>query len=125
MTYRIKRLHNEPGWDAVPIDPRISQWNSMRDAKTDGLHIEAKAYPPKVTIRNDIFPRTYEVYNCTTCLNGEPEHPAHKTNMEKFRVKCKGNMQWNEGPRTGDIGCPNWDRRIPRPSKGYLEGIER
>ena len=129
MTYRIKKLHNEPGWDAVPIDPRVSQWNAERDAKANALHFEAKAYPPKATVKNDIFPRPHEIYNCTTCTHGEKEHPVHTMNPDTFRVKTKPSCvipnQWSEGPRFVDIGCPSWDRRIPIPHKGYTLGIDK
>jgi hypothetical protein len=89
----------------------MSQWNAEREAKVNATHLIGRAYDPIVKIRNNIFPEPREIYNCTTCENGEPEHPAYKTNIEKYRVKCKWNKQWNEGPRYRDIDCPQWKRR--------------
>jgi hypothetical protein len=103
-----------------------SQWNAEREAKVNGVHLEARAYPPKVTIRNDIFPRQHEIYNCTTCKLAEPEHPAYTIkNPDTFHVKCKGNKQWNEGPRFEDIACWSWYPQERRPRKGYTEGIDK
>ena len=122
---------DDPGFLATPIDPRVSQWNAARDAHTDSLHVEGKAYPPKVRARDDTGPRPHEIYNCTTCLNGEPEHPAHKLkNPDSFHVKCTKPFIagcvtcWNDGPRLEDIGCANWERKVPIPRKGYWPGIE-
>ena len=99
----------------------INQVNS----EPDEWMMICKAYPPKVTIQNDIFPRAHEVYNCTSCTNGEPEHPAHKLKSnETYRVKCKWNLQWNEGPRWNDIACPKWDRRVKVPKHGFMPGVE-
>ena len=51
MTYRIKRIKDEwQGYNAVPIDTGISQWNAARDAKTDSLHLEAKTYVVQTAI---------------------------------------------------------------------------
>jgi hypothetical protein len=84
-----------------------------------------EAHDPKVKIENEIFPRQHEVYNCTTCKNGKPEHPAHKIkDPENFRVRCKWNQQWNTGPRWNDIGCPAWDRKLERPRHGLMPGVE-
>ena len=110
----------------IPIDdPNESQWNRERERIVNSRHFEGRAYSPKVTIKNDIFPRPHEIYNCTSCKLGEPEHPAVKLkNPDTFRVKCKGNLQWNEGPRFNDIGCTNWSPRETHPKKGYTPGID-
>lgn len=120
MTYRIKKLKNESGWDAIPVDPRISQWNAERETQVNSSHIEARVYPPKVTANEDIFPRSHEIYNCTTCAHGEQEHPAHVVyDPQKFHVRCKPSCpmmgsifgdKWSDGPRFEDIGCSYWDR---------------
>ena len=90
-----------------------------------GLGLGGNAYAPKVIIKNDIFPREHEVYNCTSCARAEPEHPAWKYKHEEtYRVKCKFNLHYNTGPRWNDIGCPNWDRKIQKPKGGYAPGIE-
>ena len=139
MTYRIKRIKRDASCDegfyAEGIPHQASQWNAERDAHTNAIHLEGSAYPPKVAIKNDILPRTHEIYNCTTCTHGEPEHPAYTMqHPDTFRVKCKpscpvvGSLfaaRWSEGPRYEDIGCTNWDRRIPIPHKGYMPGVER
>jgi uncharacterized protein (DUF736 family) len=88
-----------------------SQWNRERENKINSIHLEGRAYDVKATIKNNIFPEPREIYNCTTCKEAEPEHPAYKVNTEKFRVKCTWNKHWNEGPRYEDIACPKWERR--------------
>lgn len=94
-------------------------------AEPDLWRIYAETLPCKVKIENEVFPRAHEIYNCTTCKLGEPEHPAHKLkSRETYRVKCKWNMQWNEGPRWNDIGCLKWDRKIKVPRHGYMPGVE-
>ena len=131
MTYRIKRIpHEESGFVAAPVDPLISQWNAARDAKTNSLHLDAKAYPPKVDIKNDVFPRPHETYNCTTCARGR-ELPQNKISKEDYHYYCRWDLKTHIGPKNslglplGDNGCPQWDRRVPIPHKGYMEGVER
>ncbi len=121
MTYRIKKIKGESqGWLATPVDPKVSQWNAAREAHINAQHIEAKVYPPKVTAKNDIFPHSHEIYNCTTCAHGEQEHPANIVqNPEMFHIKCKPscpimgsifNAKYSDGPRFEDINCRYWDR---------------
>ena len=124
MTYRIKRIKDEwQGYNAVPIDTGISQWNAARDAKTDSLHLEAKAYPPRVHIRNDTHPRPHEVYNCTSCARGR-ELPANKLTQEDYHYYCRWDLKTHIGIPFGDNTCPNWDRKIKIPYHGYMEGFE-
>ena len=129
MTYRIKRIKEEfGGFEATPIDPRVSQWNAERDAHTNASHLEAKAFPPKkVKIRDDTHPRPHEVYNCTTCTRGR-ELPANKITKEDYHYRCTWDLKEHIGEgmkkNLGDNGCPNWDRKIPIPYHGYMPGVE-
>lgn len=72
--------------------------------------MQAEAFDPTVIIG----PPNWEVYNCTTCEFGEPEHPKDKQNVNTFHVKCDcshnwlSNRHWNDGPRYGDINCSYW-----------------
>lgn len=91
--------------------------------------VETKAYAPKVIIKNEIFPRPDEVYNCTSCRNSDPEHPAWKMkDPERYHVKCTGEGlfpgRMQTGPRWNDISCPKWSRKIPKYPKGYNPGID-
>lgn len=108
-------------------DPEdTKEFEAQVAAEPDLYTLITEAYAPKVKIENETFPRPHEVYNCTTCRNGELEHPAHKIKSpESYRVRCKGwNQQWNTGPRWNDIGCEHWARKIDKPKKGYFPGVE-
>jgi hypothetical protein len=88
----------------LPARPTLSEHPGDRWIKT-----RAEAFDPTVIVS----PPNWEVYNCTTCGNAEPEPPANKKDANIFRVRCKGNNlwnkgMWNEGPRFEDIGCTNW-----------------
>ena len=117
-------------WDPVTHDMLNfsdvdSAWNAERERRTNAVHLEAKAYPPSTKVKNEIFPRPHEVYNGTTCLWAEKEHPAYTMkNQETYHVKCTFMKVNCEGPRFYDVGCPHWERREPKPKKGYTPGID-
>lgn len=118
-------IEDDPNaWIMPDIDPRVSQWNKERDAKTNAQYIEARAYPPKVKIRDDVIPRQHEVYNCTSCRRGR-ELPANKMSQEDYHFFCRWDLKTHIGMMVGDNGCQYWDRKIKIPHKGYLEGVER
>ena len=131
MTYRIKRIKGADGFTAAPIDKQVSQWNAERDAKTNSLHLEATAYPPeKIEIKNDVYPREHEIYNCTSCSRGR-ELPANKLSKTDYHYYCRWDMKTHIGPKNihglplGDNGCQMWGRKVKIPHKGYMEGVER
>lgn len=97
----------------------LSEWNRKRELEVNRRYIEGIAYDPIVEIHSNIFPEQHEIYNCTTCINAERETPVNQLNTEKFRVKCLPlcllwrvtQEVWSEGPRFGDIACPDWKAR--------------
>jgi hypothetical protein len=83
----------------------------------------AEALPPKVIVENEIFPREWEIYNCTTCKRGliVPEFPENK---EEYICRCRWDGRMHIGPRWNDTGCPYFDARIQHPKHGFQPGLE-
>ena len=104
MTYRIRKLKGESAWNAVPIDPKVSQWNAERDAKTNAKRIEAKVYPPKVTIRDGILPPFEELRNCTTCRKGR-KLPEEDLTPDQYVRQCKWDVHTHRGNNHFDNDC--------------------
>jgi hypothetical protein len=104
-----------------PID--ANEFRQQVAAEPELWHAIATAYPPKVKIQNDIFPRPHEVYNCTTCKRGHiiPETPPNK---EEYVARCSWDLQLHIGPRFNDTGCRHFISKIKRPRKGYMPGVE-
>lgn len=73
--------------------------------------VESRAFRPRVRIKNDVFPRPHEVYNCTSCRRGR-ELPANKISKEDYHYYCKWDMKTHIGLPFGDNGCQYWDRKI-------------
>ena len=82
----------------------------------------AKAYPPRVHIRNECVPRPWEVYNCTACKHGTNLFSVIR---EQYFFWCNQDAKKHIGERYADNCCEKFDRRVSRPRKGYMEGIER
>jgi hypothetical protein len=85
--------------------------------------VEAKAYDPRVIIKNECVPRPWEIENCTTC--------SHGTNLfsvirEQYFFWCAMDCKKHIGDKFADNVCGlGFKSKIKRPRKGYLEGIER
>ena len=109
MTYRIKKLKNESGWDAIPIDPRVSQWNAEREAKTDAKHIEMKVWEPKVRERSGILPTIEELKNCTTCVKGR-KLPEEDLTPDQYCRQCRWDVHTHRGNNHFDNGCEYYVR---------------
>jgi len=109
------------GKEMDPADKQefINQVNS----EPDEWMIICKAYPPKVTVKNDIFPRPHECYNCSSCKRGK-ELPANKLSKEDYHFYCKWDLKTHIGLEHHDNACPNWDRKIPVPKHGFMPGVE-
>lgn len=107
-------------WTESPSDPKRSAWNAKREEKLARLHVEAKTYPIKVTVTDDVFPRPHEVYNCTTCKRGREQLQFPK-DENNYKYYCKWRMATVDGPKYKDMGCEFWDRKILKPHKGYNE----
>ena len=109
MTYRIKKLKHETGWDAVPVDPRVTQWNAERDAKSDSLHMEVKVHPPKVKERSGFLPTFQELKNCTTCIKGR-KLPEEDLKPDEYVRQCRWDIHTHRGNKHFDNDCTYYVR---------------
>lgn len=76
----------------------------------NGFEISAKAYAPKVTIRNNIFPPYEELRNCRTCRYGR-KLPADKLTNEDYHYRCTWNLKEHIGARNLDNDCTDYIRK--------------
>ena len=109
MTYRIKKLKDESGWNAIPIDPRVSQWNAARDTKTNTQHIEVELHEPKVTERSGILPPFDELRNCTTCVKGR-KLPEEDLTPDQYARQCRWDIHTHRGNCHFDNDCTYYVR---------------
>jgi hypothetical protein len=77
-----------------------------------GVSFEAKAYPPKVTVQNNIFPPWEELQNCRTCHFGR-QLPTDNWDREKYHYLCK---RWDDldehiGYKNLDNDCTKFVRK--------------
>jgi hypothetical protein len=107
-----------------PMDPDDKQeFINQVNSEPDEWMMICKAYPPKVTVKNDIFPRQHEIYNCTSCRRGR-ELPQFPKDTENYNCRCTWDGLEHIGPRWNDTGCSNWDRKIPIPKHGFMPRVE-
>jgi len=72
--------------------------------------IKVKVYPPKVTVRNNIFPPLEELQNCSTCIKGR-ELPANKMSKEDYHFYCRWDLKTHIGLQHYDNDCGNYIRK--------------
>lgn len=116
----------------VPKDPRRfpfgsdpedqKEFHAQVKAEPDLYTMICEAYAPKVKLKNDIFPRPHEIYNCTTCKLGR-ELPLSNDKNE-YTCRCRWDVKLHVGPRFNDIMCVWYQSKVPRPKKGYLPGFD-
>lgn len=70
-----------------------------------GVEVTTEAFPPKVTILNNIFPPLEELQNCTTCHRGR-QLPADKLDRMTYCYYCRWDLKEHNGARHLDSVCP-------------------
>ena len=67
--------------------------------------VKSRVYPPKVTVRNNIFPPFEELQNCTTCTRGR-KLPSELISDNDYHRRCTWDLKEHIGIKHMDSVCP-------------------
>lgn len=97
-------------------------WEERRNKYVErpkGRGLAIYAPPPKIEIKNNVYPLPHEYHNCNACKRAKIRNDMGDGFVN---VKCGLTMEWkNESKLLADNGCNWWVRMIHLKDQEYKE----
>ena len=97
-------------------------WEEKRGKYVERLHgrgFALYAPPPKIEIKNNLYPLPHEYHNCDACNRARMKHDMGDGFVT---VKCGFDFTWKkESKLLADNGCNYWSRKIHLKDQNYKE----